>query len=60
MFTEETQAEQIPVNTKTPEEIAAILAEILEMDYDEVLEKITSNYNYVVVKKWITDEQAQK
>ncbi|MDI9494946.1 MAG: penicillin-binding transpeptidase domain-containing protein [Bacillota bacterium] len=60
MFTEETQAEKIPVNTKTPEEIAGILAEILEMDYEEVLEKITSNYNYVVVKKWITDEQAQK
>lgn len=57
---EETAAEQIPVNTKTPEETAQILSEILEMDYEEVLKKITSNYNYVVLKKWITDEQAQK
>ncbi|HHZ02327.1 MAG TPA: PASTA domain-containing protein [Tissierellia bacterium] len=60
MFTEETAAESIPVNTKTPEEIAQILSEILEMDYEEVLEKITANYNYVIVKKWITEEQAQK
>lgn len=55
-----TVAESIPVNMKTPEETAKILAEILEMEYDEVLEKITSNYSYVVLKKWITDEQAQK
>ena len=61
MFTEdETAADQIPVNTKTPEETAQILAEILEMDYEEVLKKITSDYNYVVLKKWISDEQAQK
>lgn len=55
-----TAAESIPVNMKAPEETAKILAEILEMDYEEVLEKITSNYSYVVLKKWITDEQAQK
>lgn len=60
MFTEETQADQIPLNTKTPEETAQILSEILEMDYEEVLQKITSNYNYVVLKKWISDEQVQK
>lgn len=61
MFTDKsTSVEQIPVNMKTPEEIATTLAEILEMDYDEVLKKITSNYSYVVLKKWITDEQAQK
>ena len=61
MFSErETAVENIPINTNTPEETAEILAEILEMDYDEVLEKITSNYSYVVLKKWITDEQAQK
>ncbi len=53
-------AESIPVNTRTPEETAKILAEILEMDYEEVLKKITSNYSYVVLKKWITEEQAQK
>ncbi len=61
MFTtEDTAGEQIPVNTKTPEETAIILSEILEMDYDEVFKKITSNYNYVVLKKWISDEQTQK
>ncbi|MDW5300499.1 MAG: penicillin-binding transpeptidase domain-containing protein [Sedimentibacter sp.] len=61
MFSEgKTAAEDIPVNTNTPEETAEILAEILEMDYAEVLEKITSDYSYVVLKKWITDEQAQQ
>lgn len=61
MFTEEkTASDSIPVNTKTPEQTAQILSEILEMDYEEVLKKITSNYNYVVLKKWITDEQVQK
>lgn len=52
--------EEIPTNTKTPEETAEILSSILEMEYDEVLEKITSNYSYVVLKKWVTDEQAEK
>lgn len=61
MFTaEDTAADKIPINTKTPEETAQILSEILEMDYEEVLKKITSNYNYVVLKKWISDEQAQQ
>jgi stage V sporulation protein D (sporulation-specific penicillin-binding protein) len=55
-----TAAESIPVNMRTPEETAQILSEILEMEYEEVLDKITSNYSYVVLKKWITDEQAQK
>lgn len=50
----------IPQNLKTPEEIAKTLSSILEMDYDDVLEKITSNYSYVILKRWITDEQAQK
>ncbi len=53
-------SDSIPVNTKTPEEAAKILAEILEMDYETVLKKITSDSSYVVLKKWITDEQAQK
>lgn len=59
MFSEKAAVENIPVNTNTPEETAAILSEILQMDYEEVLKKITSNYSYVVLKKWITDEQAQ-
>ncbi len=53
-------ADSIPKNTKTPEETAKILAEILEMDYDDVLNKITANSKYVVLKKWITDDQVQK
>ena len=53
-------AGSIPANSKTPEETAKILSEILEIDYETVLEKITSNSSYVVLKKWITDEQAQK
>ncbi len=61
MFSEsKTSVENIPVNKKTPEETAEILSGILEMDYDEVLKKITSDYSYVVLKKWITDEQAQQ
>jgi len=52
--------EEIPTNNRTPEETAKVLSEILEMDYDKVLEKITSNYSYVVLKKLVTDEQAQK
>jgi len=61
MFSESKSAvENIPVNTNTPEQIAEIVAEILVMDYNEVLEKITSDYSYVVLKKWITDEQAQQ
>lgn len=47
-------------NVKTPEEIAQTLSEILEMDYEEVLKKITSNTSYVTLKKWVTDEQAEK
>lgn len=60
MFEKSTAAEQIPVNTKTPEETAKILSEILELKYEDVLEKITSNSSYIVLKRWITDEQAQK
>jgi len=61
MFSEsKTAVENIPVNTNTPEETAQILSQILGMDYEEVLKKITSDYSYVVLKKWITDEQAQQ
>ena len=45
---------------KSLDEIAGILAEILEMDKKTVYDKITENSNYVVLKRWITDEQAQK
>lgn len=52
--------EKIPTNVKTPEETAKTLSTILEMEYEDVLKKITSNNSYVVLKKWITDEQAEK
>ncbi|WP_312700104.1 penicillin-binding transpeptidase domain-containing protein [Sedimentibacter sp.] len=55
-----TAGDLIPLNTRTPEETAKILAEILEMDYETVLSRITSDYSYVAIKRWITEEQAQK
>jgi stage V sporulation protein D (sporulation-specific penicillin-binding protein) len=43
---------------KTPDEIADILSDILEMDRDEIFEMITSDSNYVTIKRWISVEQA--
>lgn len=57
---ESTNKEPVALNVKTPEQIAETLATILEMDCEEVYKKITSNTSYVVLKKWITDEQAEK
>ncbi len=57
---ESSNTEEIAKNIKTPEQIAESLALILEMNYDEILKKITSNTSYVILKKWITDEQAAK
>lgn len=45
---------------KSLDEIAQILADILEMDKDTVYSKITQNSSSVILKRWITDEQAQK
>jgi len=42
----------------TPEDIADILSEILNMDRDEVYDLITSDSKYVTIKRWITIEQA--
>lgn len=47
-------------NIKTPEETAKTLSSILEMEYEEVLKKITSNVSYIIIKRWITDEQAEQ
>ncbi|MBP1924183.1 stage V sporulation protein D (sporulation-specific penicillin-binding protein) [Sedimentibacter acidaminivorans] len=55
---ESSNKEEVAKNIKTPEQIAESLASILEMNYDEILKKITSNTSYVILKKWITDEQA--
>ncbi len=45
---------------KSLDEIATILSEILELDKDAVYKKITQNSKYVVLQRWITDEQAKK
>jgi len=45
---------------QTPEKIAKTLAEILEMKEEEIYDKITSEENYVTIKRWITIEQAKK
>lgn len=47
-------------NIKTSEEIARSLSEILEIDYEVVLKKITSDTSHVVIKRWITEDQANK
>ncbi len=47
-------------NLKSLDEIAGILAEILEMDKENVYKKITQNSKYVELKRYITEEQAQK
>lgn len=47
-------------NLKSLDEIAGILAEILEMDKETVYKKITQNSKYVELKRYITEEQAQK
>ena len=45
---------------KSLDEIAGILSGILELDKEAVYKKITQDSKYVVLKKWITEEQAQK
>ena len=47
-------------NLKSLDEIAEILAEILEMDKETVYKKITQNSKYVELKRYITEEQTQK
>jgi stage V sporulation protein D (sporulation-specific penicillin-binding protein) len=47
-------------NKQTPEKIAKTLAEILDMDEEKIYEMITSDENYVTIKRWITIEQAKK
>ncbi len=45
---------------KSLDEIAGILSEILGLDKEVVYKKITQDSKYVVLQKWITEEQAQK
>jgi len=47
-------------NLKSLDEIAETLAGILEMEKETVYKKITQNSKYVELKRYITEEQAQK
>lgn len=47
-------------NLRSLDEIAGILADILEMDKEEVYKTITKKVKYKVLKRWITDEQVEK
>ncbi|MDW7668507.1 MAG: penicillin-binding transpeptidase domain-containing protein [Bacillota bacterium] len=49
-----------PENKQTPEKIAKTLSEILEMDEENIYEMITSDENYVTIKRWISIEQSKK
>ncbi len=49
-----------PENKQTPEKIAKILSEILEMDEENIYKMITSDENYVTIKRWISIEQSKK
>src|SRR6056297_210021 len=45
---------------QTPEKIAKTLAQILNMDEKIILDKITSDENYVTIKRWISIEESKK
>ncbi len=49
-----------PADIKNPEETARILADVLDMDYDQVLEKLTKNQSTEKIKQWITREEANE
>ncbi|MBV1759320.1 MAG: PASTA domain-containing protein [Dethiosulfatibacter sp.] len=48
------------IPNKTPDEIADILAGILEMDRDEIFEMVTGDADYVTIKRWISVKQAEE
>ncbi|HBH12180.1 MAG: Cell division protein FtsI [Clostridiales bacterium 38_11] len=49
-----------PIPNKTPDEIADILAGILEMDREEIYEMITGDTDYVTIKRWVSVKQAEE
>src|SRR6056297_3360550 len=49
-----------PEEKQTPERIAVILSEILEIEEEKIYEMITSDENYVTIKRWISIDQAKK
>lgn len=48
----------IPADVKKPRETARIVADILQINEEEVYEKITKRVNYIIIKRWIDKEQA--
>jgi len=49
-----------PEEKQTPDRIAVILSEILEIEEEKIYEMITSDENYVTIKRWISIDQAKK
>lgn len=49
-----------PADIKNPEETAKKVAEVLELEEEEVYEKITKNVNVIKIKQWISMEETKK
>ncbi len=60
MDSEELEIQNQQNLSKSLEEISVLLAEILEMDSNEVYNMITEDSTYGVLKRWITPEQSEK
>lgn len=52
--------ECLPPDVERPEEAAAKISEILELDKDSVLEMISSDQKYVKIKDWVEKETGDK
>ena len=50
----------IPAQVKNPEQIAAKLAEVLTIDYEETLAKVKSNQSIVTIQKKVEKEKTDK
>ena len=55
----EIKALEASQQTATAQKVAQTLADILELDYDDVYKKVTSDSYYVYIKRKVTAEQAQ-
>jgi len=56
----EDKVEVVNNDLKSLKEIASNIADILDMDEEEVYEKITSNKSYIVIKENITPKEEEK
>ncbi|SCG83205.1 stage V sporulation protein D (sporulation-specific penicillin-binding protein) [Proteiniborus sp. DW1] len=48
-----------PIDIKKPEEDAKKIAEILQLDEDEVYKKITSKQSLIKIKQWVEKEESE-